>query len=573
MSPAESAERSSQWLTDLVSELPGLRNATSRDPGFKNWRQNAITILQRIWPADQDHAERFRRIPFSPVDPRAEVRVQRESFSRGCQEAARVLNSFIQEIQAYGVPEIAGDAQQQTEESGFVDGFPTVDLPSGDLSSPPVPYADEFGQPPHQAADPRYTAPGLRGQPPQQPPPPQAKQTPSGTTDARPSRKGLNVAAKLRDLLGLTGFAAKPAPAPPPPPPAPAEPDPSLGIIPVGDEVDAPQPEPQRPSVQQRPTVQRPTVQRPRVQEYPPPPPPPPQAAAPAPPAPAPPAPARGAAPPPPGRAQTPPAPQQPMPPAAGMSVVMSRPTTLKGNIGKVSIESLISPEFRGGAESGGVKPPATDTPAPAAASPPHVEPPAARPPLSIVPPPPSEPASQAPPATPASTAKADASEPPARAKSTSKVVPFPQPPGAPARAVDPSAAEPTVKPAAENESDEQAPNAEEFARAAQDFMRSSPVLGATGKKVQRPQPSTEHGFNDPDAIAVMSVVDELTQLGVPATRQSEARARLLDLGRRLETNELDWNALRKAVWFAMEYPEVARRLMPLLLPWIDRAA
>jgi len=248
VSPAESAERSTQWLTDLVSELPGLRNATSRDPGFKNWRQNAITILQRIWPADQDHAERFRRIPFSPVDPRAEVRVQRESFSRGCQEAARVLNSFIQEIQAYGVPEIAGDAQQQTEESGFVDGFPTVDLPSGDLSSPPVPYADEFGQPPHQAADPRYTAPGLRGQPPQPPPPPQAKQTPSGTTDARPSRKGLNVAAKLRDLLGLTGFAAKPAPAPPTPPPAPAEPDPSLGIIPVGDEVDAPQPEPQRPS-------------------------------------------------------------------------------------------------------------------------------------------------------------------------------------------------------------------------------------------------------------------------------------------------------------------------------------
>jgi len=71
----------------------------------------------------------------------------------------------------------------------------------------------------------------------------------------------------------------------------------------------------------------------------------------------------------------------------------------------------------------------------------------------------------------------------------------------------------------------------------------------------------------------VMSVVDALPPLGVPATRQSEARARLLDLGRRLETNELDWNALRKAVWFAMEYPEVARRLMPLLLPWIDRAA
>jgi len=104
--------------------------------------------------------------------------------------------------------------------------------------------------------------------------------------------------------------------------------------------------------------------------------------------------------------------------------------------------------------------------------------------------------------------------------------------------------------------------------------MRSSPVLGATGRKVQRPAPEPAgHGFHDPDAIAIISIVDELTVLGVPATRQSETRARLLDLSRRIENGELEWNALKKAVWFAMEYPEVARRLMPLLLPWIDRAA
>jgi hypothetical protein len=104
--------------------------------------------------------------------------------------------------------------------------------------------------------------------------------------------------------------------------------------------------------------------------------------------------------------------------------------------------------------------------------------------------------------------------------------------------------------------------------------MRSSPVLGATGRKVQRaPHEPAGHGFTDPDAIAIISIVDELTTLGVPVTRQSETRARLLDLSRRVETNELDWNSLKKAVWFSMEYPEVARRLMPLLLPWIDRAA
>ena len=105
--------------------------------------------------------------------------------------------------------------------------------------------------------------------------------------------------------------------------------------------------------------------------------------------------------------------------------------------------------------------------------------------------------------------------------------------------------------------------------------MRSSPVLGATGRKVKRGydrNPATQ-SFDDPDAIAVAATMDDLTELGVPASRHPEAKARLLDLARRLEQGEIEWSALRKAVWFAMEYPELARRLMPLLMPWIERAA
>ena len=113
--------------------------------------------------------------------------------------------------------------------------------------------------------------------------------------------------------------------------------------------------------------------------------------------------------------------------------------------------------------------------------------------------------------------------------------------------------------------------DADAFARATEDFMHSSPVLGATGRKVSRPIEET--GFSDPDAIAVASMTQELARLDVPTGRQAEVRARLLDLARRIESGELDWTMLRKAVWFAMEYPEIARRLMPVLLPWIDRAA
>ena len=112
------------------------------------------------------------------------------------------------------------------------------------------------------------------------------------------------------------------------------------------------------------------------------------------------------------------------------------------------------------------------------------------------------------------------------------------------------------------------------MARATEDFLRSSPVLGATGRKVQRhyPDPGSER-FHDPDAIAVISMVEELSLMGVPANRHSETRARLVALAARMERGDLEWTLLRKAVWFAMEYPELARRLMPVLLTWIDRAA
>src|SRR5262245_20425976 len=109
MSTNGSAERAIHWLEEQLAELSGIRNATSRDPIFKNWRQATLTKLQRIWASDQDRQERFRRIPCSPVDPRADLRAQREGYSRGCQEATRVLSGFIEDIRANGAPEMADE--------------------------------------------------------------------------------------------------------------------------------------------------------------------------------------------------------------------------------------------------------------------------------------------------------------------------------------------------------------------------------------------------------------------------------------------------------------------------------
>src|ERR1051326_1022161 len=125
MSSNDSAARAVEWLEVQLRELAGIRNATARDPSFKNWRQATLTVMQRIWPGDQACSERFRRIPFSPADPRADARAVRETDS--------VRAGFIKDIRADGLLETPGSDVREPEASEFEDGFPTVDLPAGDL--------------------------------------------------------------------------------------------------------------------------------------------------------------------------------------------------------------------------------------------------------------------------------------------------------------------------------------------------------------------------------------------------------------------------------------------------------
>ena len=357
MSSNDSAARAVEWLEVQLRELAGIRNATARDPSFKNWRQATLTVMQRIWPGDQACSERFRRIPFSPADPRADARAVREWYSRGCQEAARVLAGFIKDIRADGLLETPGSDVREPEASEFEDGFPTVDLPAGDLGGSTTAsdmtdnlLADLVDAPP-------------QGSDPSSPLPPQLRATVSTdepeftppvlpVADARPAKKGLNMKARLRDLLGFAQLSAKalagfPRETPEtaagtPPAPAPRS---DLGVVPIGDFVPpAPALPPPVVSEPASPRTEWPLLRRSGN-------------------------PASGAMPVPPA---APPANQSPAAPAesssdsqatarSGSSVSMSKPTTLRGLIEKVSIESLISPAFR---SSGDETPPPAAPPA-----------------------------------------------------------------------------------------------------------------------------------------------------------------------------------------------------------------
>jgi hypothetical protein len=113
--------------------------------------------------------------------------------------------------------------------------------------------------------------------------------------------------------------------------------------------------------------------------------------------------------------------------------------------------------------------------------------------------------------------------------------------------------------------------DADTFAAAADEFMRSSVVMSLTGKPVQRMSDATS--FMDPDAVAVAALASDVGRLGVSEGSRGSMRAMLFDLARNMDAGSLEWAMLRDAVAQAMESPELARRLLPVVLPWLDRAA
>jgi hypothetical protein len=107
MSDPKAARHAAEWLERQLQELAALRNASRRDAGFKAWRQNTLTVLQRIWPGDSKRFDRFRRIPFSPPMTKATDRQTREYYERGWGEAGTFLRELIDEVRKSGVPDPA----------------------------------------------------------------------------------------------------------------------------------------------------------------------------------------------------------------------------------------------------------------------------------------------------------------------------------------------------------------------------------------------------------------------------------------------------------------------------------
>ncbi|HTR97436.1 MAG TPA: hypothetical protein VMH61_05995 [Candidatus Acidoferrales bacterium] len=536
MSSPERAARCRHWLEEQLEQLGNLRNANPRDPSFKLWRQNTLTVLQRIWTGETQRSERFRRIPFSPPSPRADGKAIRDWFGRGCSEAVDYLQGLIGEIDASGVPaEGAADASNAPAAGASAeDDFPVLDLPTtgsapqhggarqtteeseelllgASASTAPVPEPDA-AQPPSLIIDLRSSR--LR----------RASNAPVVGTPAPPAS---SAPVARESAAGLPPVSSAPvaqesAASLPPASSAPVARQSAAGLPPASSAPVA------RESAASLPPASSAPVAR--------------ESAASLPPASAPTAPREGEEPV--RHASSRPKPGAPREHAAPRESAAPRKTArsprprrapsrmkLKDMLGLHELERSTAP------------PPADVAPVPA----PRAELPAPAP-ADVAP----VPAPRAEPPAPAAADVAPVPAPRAELPASPSIVP--PPPPAPA-----------------TPEEQVYDDSESLARATADFLRNSPVLGLQGRPVLRAGDGTR--FEDPDAIAVATLATDVGRLGVSEAARSTVRDALITLAGQVEAGAVRWETLRLAVALAMEHPELARRFVPILLPWLERAA
>jgi len=106
---------------------------------------------------------------------------------------------------------------------------------------------------------------------------------------------------------------------------------------------------------------------------------------------------------------------------------------------------------------------------------------------------------------------------------------------------------------------------------AAAKFLKSSPVLSAkarppSAERRTRTVPQMETAI----ASALMAVAGEVAALGVPEGQRAAMRAALMSLARQFDDRSATWASLRQVVSLVLDHPVLARRTIPLLVPFLD---
>lgn len=540
--------RAGERLRRQLESLREVRNAGARDQRFKVWRQDTLTLLQRLWPGDHVKAERFRRIPFSAPAARAGVGT-REYFERGCKEAEVYLEGLAIELGVQGGPAAMGDEHdvEAAPAPGSAWTGPEVDAtarpareePAPGFVIPPVPAA-HAGQVPHAGHDPLETPSAGTQSPviepaaePAPPPPPPAPRKPITFKPASSAYETLPISflgpdrRKTERPAGSEGPSRRREDVPAPP----ASPPPAVYSVPPAASSVPP------------PAASSSTPTTPAVVSMPP-----------SPPSPASPPPPASAAPSPPSE-------------AAADDAAPAKPRS------KMRLKDMLG---FGDTPPAGVEPVTPHAPAPAAPSAPGVRVEVPMPPAQAMPPAPIRPPASRPPEA------EDPADPrtPQRDYAAEFILESP---------VLQSRAHPLKHRVQETEEGVEPPAISPVA-SPRASMEPPPVAPAV--PAPRPEPQVipmpvrqpEVAFIEeepmepelPPGLAAEEIYELATRVleyGVPPAHAAILKAALIDLGRQLENPPIRWTALRETIAFAMDYPELARRLLPRLLPYLSQAA
>ena len=151
-----------------LAALGPLRNAGARSEEFRAWRQHTLTLLQRLWPGDSRPADRFKRIPFTPANARADATAVRQTYERGCGEAGVLLRELITRgpsaTTAARADERAAEPSAPAERTEARDAAggspapgPAAPAPLHAASAPTRPAAAQA----HRTASHRHASPGV----------------------------------------------------------------------------------------------------------------------------------------------------------------------------------------------------------------------------------------------------------------------------------------------------------------------------------------------------------------------------------------------------------------------------
>lgn len=153
------AKQARAWLEAQIVELGALRNASTRDSGFKQWRQYTLTLIQRIWVGDAAKSGRFKRIPFTTPGAKADRDQVRLAYERGCGEALACLRTLIDEIDARPPRLPARGVPSDTSDSPLKLGTPEPDFDAGARhGAPKLTVSRKPGIRPVQEADASHPA-------------------------------------------------------------------------------------------------------------------------------------------------------------------------------------------------------------------------------------------------------------------------------------------------------------------------------------------------------------------------------------------------------------------------------